>query len=74
MGKIFGISDLPVSTIHSAIKGTRFEPIQRTVTSLPKEQMADKFVAKTKTPVSNAFVKMRNGIGRLMNHFSKSKA
>ena len=38
MGKIFGISDLPVSTIHKAIKGTHFEPVKRVATTLQKEQ------------------------------------
>ena len=75
MGKIFGISDLPVSTIESALKGMyhvdpppaaklpRVKPVQnQTIVDLPK---IDK--------KSNAFVKMRNGFGKLMSHFSKSK-
>ena len=75
MGKIFGISDLPVSTIESALKGMyhvdpppgvkipRVKPTQNeTIVDIPKV-----------TKKSNAFVKMRNGFGKLMSHFSKVK-
>lgn len=75
MGKIFGISDLPVSTIESALKGMyhvdpppgvkipRVKPTQnKTIVDIPQ-------VAKK----PNAFVRMRNGFGKLMSHFSKVK-
>jgi hypothetical protein len=76
MGKIFGISNLPVSTIESALKvqDTVPKPIVRTVAT--KQNLADCFtpVACTKkAEKSNPFLKMRNGIGRLMSHFSKAK-
>lgn len=74
MGKIFGISDLPVSTIM-----TPFEPI---IIEAPKvgkvvERVIDgkvdnKFIAKQKKFISNPILRMRYGIGRLMKHFSKS--
>lgn len=71
MGKIFGISDNPVSTIHSALNGTQFEPI--THYYIRKVQFpdvkVDTFVSKEAKPVSNPFVKMRNGFGKLMAHF-----
>ena len=75
MGKIFGISDLPVSTIESALKGMyhvdpppevrlpRVKPVQnKTIVEISKP-----------APKSNAFIKMRNGFGKLMAHFSKAK-
>ena len=74
MGKIFGISDNPVSTMESALRG------MYTVT--PPKQVGIKVqptVFKT-VPVkqavvnkSNPFVKMRNGFGKLLSHFSKVK-
>lgn len=71
MGKIFGISDNPVSTITSALQGVRIEAPKVVVSSLLKNTTeADKFVSKTKQPQSNAFIKMRNGFGKLMAHFS----
>ena len=74
MGKIFGLSDLPVSTIHSALEGTHFKPLEAPVAYVKKNyNNADKFVSTQKVPKSNAFVKMRNGIGKLLSHFSKSK-
>jgi hypothetical protein len=79
MGKIFGIADLPVSTIM-----TPFEPIVEfqkpfeddfdyaTKTYERKfEQKADTFVSRKPRTQSNPFVKMRNGFGKLMKHFSK---
>lgn len=74
MGKIFGISDLPVSTIM-----TPFEPVvipAPTHAELRKAvNTADKpdvFVSKN-LPKKNqkSFIDMRNGIGRLMKSFSK---
>ena len=73
MGKIFGICDNPVSTIHSALNGTQFEPItyyQIRKISLPKNKV-DTFVRKEAKPVSNPFIKMRNGFGKLMSHFQR---
>lgn len=73
MGKIFGISDNPVSTISSAI--TRVEvpkcPVSQKL--LQKNDIGDKFVSKEVIKKSNPYIKMRNGIGKLMSHFSKSK-
>lgn len=70
--RIFKISRNPVSTIESALK-----PLD-----IPKPQYKyiknSKFVSPV-TPLrerannANYFVKMRNGIGRLMKHFSHPK-
>ncbi len=72
MGKIFGICDLPVSTIHSALNPVVMKRPKQVVTNLQNNN-ADTFVVKEKIEKSNFFVKMRNGIGRLMPHFSKTK-
>ena len=72
MGKIFGICDNPVSTIGSAIKSLRVEPPKDYGTPIPKNMdTTDKFVSKEKKHVSNPFIKMRNGFGKLMAHFSR---
>lgn len=73
MGKIFGICDNPVSTIGSAIKSLRVVPPKDYGTPIPKNMdTTDKFVSKEKKHVSNPFIKMRNGFGKLMAHFSHS--
>ena len=72
MGKIFGICDNPVSTIGSAIKSLRIEPPKDYGTSITKHtDTTDKFISKEKKHVSNPFIKMRNGFGKLMAHFSR---
>lgn len=73
MGKIFGISDNPVSTISGAL--SRVELPKCPVITRPvakKNDIGDKFVVKELLNKSNPFIKMRNGIGKLMPHFSKS--
>lgn len=74
MGKIFGISNLPVSTIESTIKPVSDE-IPKVYPKIVKKvtNQSDKFVSINKTPEPNAFVKMRNGFGKLMSHFSHPK-
>lgn len=78
MGKIFGISDLPVSTIM-----TPFEPLEVPKPEYNKvlgerfyekgtDDVADRFISKNKNIKSNPFVRMRNGIGKLMKSFSRS--
>ena len=74
MGKIFGISDNPVSTIDKALKPLIYEKPVESVRILPKTQnTADKFISSEKPHTSNPFIKMRNGIGKLMSHFSKKQ-
>lgn len=75
MGKIFGISDLPVSTIESALEGRVYKPVKRVARAVKAgfSESVDTFVSKNKKEVSNPIIKMRNGIGKLMSHFSKSK-
>lgn len=72
MGKIFGISNNPVSTIGTAIKTMRIEPPKVEPKTIIRNS-SDKFVSVERQKSSNAFVKMRNGIGRLMSHFSHPK-
>ncbi len=72
MGKIFGISDNPVSTIESAIRPLTYKkPVVSVKPVNTFTTQSDKFVSKERSEKPNAFVKMRNGIGRLMSHFSK---
>ena len=71
MGKIFGICDNPVSTIESAIRTLRVEPPVLPSKILSKNiNTSDKFISKENQPKSKAFIKMRNGFGKLMAHFS----
>ena len=75
MGKIFGISDLPVSTIMTAMEITRVpEPYVGEVTGpYPKAYKSDVFVSKTlPKKQTSTFLNIRKGIGKLMNHFSKN--
>ena len=78
MGKIFGISDLPVSTIM-----TPFEPIVvpsdpalryieiATKTAKKMAITEDRFIPKELTRArSPKFIDMKNGFGKLMKHFS----
>ncbi len=73
MGKIFGISDLPVSTIESALEGIQYKPIKRIATTVKTEypQSVDTFVKKEKKEIANPIIKMRNGFGKLMAHFQR---
>lgn len=79
MGRIFGISDLPVSTIM-----TPFEPVVvpedpalkdiRKAAKIAKEMeiTEDRFIPKELTSARMPkFIDMRNGFGKLMKHFSK---
>ena len=76
MGKIFGISDLPVSTIM-----TPFEPSFefKNPNQTSEKTLSTKFATEVDTFVSqkgakiksNPFISMRNGFGKLMKHFSK---
>ncbi len=77
MGKIFGISNNPVSTIESAIG---LKPIKieypggiKPIKIVDKNDNMDNFVSKKITNNSNPIVKMRNGFGKLMDHFSHKK-
>lgn len=80
MGKIFGISDLPVSTIMTPFEMTEVPKpkYNRIVNGIPEHNAGrdfistvDSFVSQSASAKSNPFVKMRNGIGKLMKHFSK---
>ena len=80
MGIIFGISDLPVSTITTAVQigggmdvpvPTEYKEIPNGVKpELERTPDIDKFVSKQKVHYySNPIIKMRNGFGKLMKHF-----
>ena len=79
MGKIFGIADLPVSTIMTPFAPQMdFRPpyqdeLDYAIKNQTKkhENQADKFISKEAKPKSNPFLSMRNGFGKLMKHFSK---
>ncbi|MBR6099316.1 hypothetical protein IKP85_06175 [bacterium] len=80
--KIFGIADLPVGTIGDVVQinsngqvpppqlaeASPFEAGEKP--SMPKALTKDTYSVPKK---SNPFVRMRNGIGRLMKHFSHPK-
>ena len=83
MGSIFGIADLPVSTITTTVQigGGMDVPEPPEFKNTPNgvkpelERMPDndKFVSKPKTHhYSNPIIKMRNGFGKLMKHFSRA--
>lgn len=75
MGKIFGIANLPVSTIM-----TPFEPVVefknpnqnlKKVRTSKIESSAELFLPEPKPVTVTSFVRMRKGFGKLMKHFSK---
>ena len=83
MGSIFGISDLPVSTITTAVQigGGMDVPEPAKLHEVPngvkpvleRTPSSDKFISKPKVHhCSNAIIKMRNGFGKLMKHFSRT--
>ena len=74
MGKIFGISDLPVSTIMSPFEPIVIKaPVCRAVEKVADGRVDNKFLTKNVKNVSNHVLKMRYGIGKLLKHFSKAK-
>ena len=73
MGKIFGISNNQVSTITSALEPLKVEAPKVSVTKLSYPNVEDKFVPAKPHHKSNPIIKMRNGIGKLMSHFSHAK-
>ena len=75
MPKIFNISSNPVSTIESALKGMHSveAPVRKVERSLISEVSKDVNIVAKKEATSNPFIRMRNGFGKLMSHFSKPK-
>ena len=75
MGRIFGISDLPVSTIMSPFEPIIIENPQtaRTVTKVFDGRVDNKFLLNRRKYVSNPVLRMKYGFGKLMKHFSKPK-
>jgi hypothetical protein len=68
MGKIFGISDNPVSTIESALRGQHSvePPFPREIVK-SKNIPADKFVKSGKKVASNPVIKMRNLVRKMLH-------
>ena len=71
MGKIFGLSDLPVSTIMTPFEPIRFVDVQRTVSNGSFAQETDVFVSKTKNVTKKPVLKIKNMARKLMPSFSK---
>ena len=71
MGKIFGISNLPISTLDSTLKYSNEikSPNFKVINTIKNKNINSKKTNNTQT--SNFFIKMRNGFGKLMSHFSK---
>ena len=75
MGKIFGISDLPVSTIMTPFEPVDISPkMSEIIQPTQFIQEADEFVPKTSKAKTKSFIRMRNGWGKLMKSFSKKIA
>ena len=72
MGEIFGISKGPISTIESALRPLTLDPPKCTIIKTAMDE-TDKFIPRNKVAKSNPVVKMRNGFGKLMAHFSHPK-
>ena len=80
--KIFGLADLPVGTIGDTVQinsnGRVPEPApfesanpqlsEEVKLEFQKKNLASDMYQSAKKP--NAFIRMRNGFGKLMNHFS----
>lgn len=74
MGKIFGISNNPVSTIDAALRPVSLNPPVRNIKiinihSKDRAVMTEQVINRANE--ANYFIKMRNGFGKLMSHFSK---
>ena len=69
MGKIFGISDNPVSTIESALRGQHSvePPFTREIIK-NKEFPADKFIKSGKKNLTNTMIKMRSLVRKMLSH------
>lgn len=68
MGKIFGISDNPVSTIESALRGySSIEPPFPREILKDKNMPTDKFIGSGKKNVSNPMIKMRSLIRKIFS-------
>ena len=73
MGRIFGISDNPVTTIESSLRILNEVP-KPPVRIIKRTNVPDQFVPSSRKAQLNPFIKMRNGIGRLMKHFKSPQS
>ena len=70
MGKIFAISDLPVSHIMSVFEPIRIEPpVFTNIHKVKYPDVKDTFISSNPVVKNNPVLKMRYGIGKLMAHF-----
>ena len=71
MGKIFGISDNPVATIESALKGMYSvePPIMQEIKTI-KETLADRFVSSAKN-VSKSKTSTPKFVRKMLSFFKK---
>ena len=73
MGRIFKfLGNTPVSFDIVPRQVEVPKPVVKDLIPTQSVLSEDKFVSTKVQPKSNAFVKMRNGIGKLMSHFSKA--
>ena len=70
MGKIFGISDNPVSTIESALKGVHHvePPFPQTINA-GKSPAIDKFVHSSKEIVAKPKMNPKNLVRKMLSFF-----
>jgi hypothetical protein len=76
MGKIFGISNLPVSTIESALRIQNSVPKPMVKDLAASRKAAAKFIPVAnpkKAEKSSLSLKLYNNIERIMSRFSKTK-
>ena len=72
MSKIFKIE--PISTIESALEGMHTAVPPKEIIINNKKYIPDTVeINNVKKSLSNPVIKKRNGIGKLMSHFSKPK-
>lgn len=72
MGKIFGISDNPVSTIESALKGVHHvEPPFPPTINAGKAPAIDKFVHSSKEIVAKPKMNPKNLVRKMLSFFKK---
>ncbi|MBO5435218.1 hypothetical protein J6A31_05285 [bacterium] len=73
MGRIFkflGSNPVSFDIIPKQVEVPK--PIERNIAPTKIFPVEDKFVSTKKQVKTNSFIKMRNGMGKLMSHFSKT--
>lgn len=72
MGKIFGISDNPVSTIESALKGMHSVelPAEYSIKNI-KEIPKDKFISSNKNVLTKSKINNKNFVRKMLSFIKK---